>query len=141
MNRFISFPSSRNGQKTLIGPGFCIITIEPAEEQAEPSHAIRARVLLLFFGEVRSTRCLKRRSLARPYILRLRSFKRFTCPSRGPLLHGSVHPAKTADLSCSIPLANDLNSGKVLSCTRLSHVSNCCPVCSRIMRMNACARP
>src|SRR6266487_5855506 len=40
---------------------------------------------------------------------------------------GSVSPASTAALSCWIPLANDFNSGKWLSSTELSQLSNCCP--------------
>ena len=44
----------------------------------------------------RSTRILRSSTLARPYIWRLRNFKRLTCPSVWPLLHGSVKAARTA---------------------------------------------
>ncbi len=72
--------------------------------------------------------------------IRLMSFSRFTWPSRGPLLHGSVNPASTAALSCWIPLANDLNSGNILFSTKLSQVSNCSSVRSRIICMKACVK-
>src|SRR3989442_2048252 len=108
-------------------PGKETSLICEARHSREPSHATRAMVLFLFFEEERSTRCRKRRSFARPYILLLMSFSRFTWPSRGPLLHGRVNPARTAALSCWRPLANDLNSGNVLSSTELSQVSNWCP--------------
>lgn len=45
---------------------------------SKSSHATRAMVLFLFFGEERSTRCRKRRSFALPYMLLLMSFSRFT---------------------------------------------------------------
>src|SRR6266542_3783270 len=38
----------------------------------------------LFLGQHASTRARSRGSLARPYMLRLMSLSRFTCPSRGP---------------------------------------------------------
>src|SRR2546428_466339 len=75
------------------------ILICKTQPSRKPSHATRAMVLFLFFGEERSTRCRKRRSLALPYMLLFMSFSRFTCPSRGPLLHGRVNPARTAALS------------------------------------------
>src|ERR1700693_3666662 len=80
------------------------------------------------FSATCSTRARSRGSLARPYMLRLMSLSRFTWPSRGPLLHGRVNPARTAALSCWMPLANDFNSGTWLASTKLSQMSNCCPV-------------
>jgi hypothetical protein len=106
----------------------------------EPSYATRAMVLLLFCGEERSTRCRQRRGLALPYMLLLLSFSRFTGPSSGPLLHGSVNPASTAALSCWMPRAMDFSSGNVLASTELSQVSHCCPVCARIICMKAGAK-
>src|SRR6266516_7235675 len=66
------------------------ILICKTQPSREPSYATRAMGLFLFFGEERSTRCRKRRSLALPYMLLLMSFSRFTWPSRGPLLHGRL---------------------------------------------------
>src|SRR5260370_14362606 len=111
--------------------------IGKTQQGRERSEGTGDRVLVHVFGEERSTRCRKRRSLALPYMLLFMSFSRLTCPSRGPLLHGRVNPARTAALSCWIPLANDLNSGNVLASTELSQVSNWCPVCSRIICMKA----
>jgi len=43
-----------------------------------------------------STRRRNRSNLARPYIMRLITFKRLTCPSTWPLLHSKVSAARTA---------------------------------------------
>lgn len=43
-----------------------------------------------------STRLRKRAKPARPYIMRLKTFSRLTCPSTGPLLHGHSKAAATA---------------------------------------------
>src|SRR5260370_37020759 len=96
--------------------------------------------LFLFFGEERSTRCRKRCSLALPYMLLFMSFSRFTCPSRGPLLHGRVNHAKPAAFSCWILLANDLISGNVLASTDVSHDSYGCPEGYRSFCMQACMK-
>lgn len=52
----------------------------PATQAHQPAHAAR-------------TRARRSSNPARPYICRLIIFRRLTCPSTGPLLHGSVIPA------------------------------------------------
>ncbi len=49
------------------------------------------------------------------------SFRRFTCPSTGRLLHGPVNAATTAASSWSSPAANDRNSAQPESATAASH--------------------
>src|SRR6266487_3041873 len=47
-----------------------------------------------------------------PYMLLLMSLRRFTFPSKGPLLQGNVNPAKTASLSCCTPVTKDSNASR-----------------------------
>jgi hypothetical protein len=58
-----------------------------------------------------STRARSRSKLARPYICRLMTFSRVTCPSTGPLLQGSSNAAVTAASSRSRPVMKRCNSG------------------------------
>ena len=50
------------------------------------------------------TRWRRRSNLARPYMLRLISLRRLTCPLTGPLLQGSTMAARTATSSCRNPV-------------------------------------
>ena len=70
-------------------------------------------------------RCFLSSCYRNPYILLLISFNRFTCPSTGPVLQGSVNPARTASLSRRIPVRKDSNSDRPLVSTSLSHCSSC----------------
>ena len=54
----------------------------------------------------KGTRARRSTNPARPYICRLIVFSRFTCPSTGPLLHGSVTAAWTHASSRRMPSAN-----------------------------------
>ena len=60
------------------------------------------------------TRARSRSKFARPYLWRLIALSRFTCPSTGPLLQGSVSADSTAFVSRSSPvmkLRNSANAG------------------------------
>ncbi len=67
---------------------------------------------------------------------RLISLRRFTCPSKGPVLQGSVSPASTASLSCCTLVTNDANASsrlhffepgvKLFSCALTHHLQKRC---------------
>src|SRR6266700_8267342 len=61
-----------------------------------------------------STRMRSKSNFARPYLLRLINFKRFTAPSTCPWLHFKLNPARTAASSRSSPLAKLTNSATAL---------------------------
>jgi hypothetical protein len=65
----------------------------------------RLQASLVAYQLSRKTRRRSRSTLARPYIWRLRNFKRLTWPSVWPLLQGSVKAARTADKSARRLLA------------------------------------
>lgn len=81
------------------------------------------------------TRWRRRSKPARPYMLRLISLRRLTCPSTGPLLQGSTIAARTAGSSCPSPVTKPPRS--VAAATSSHGVS---PVGSFWRRRSAKAR-
>ncbi len=86
------------------------------------------------------TRSRSRSKLARPYICRLISFSRLTCPSVWPLLQGSDNAATTASRSLWIPAANRRRSGNSLSLTAFIQPSSASALRSRTISANSCPR-
>ena len=77
---------------------------------------------------------------ARPYIDRLIVFKRFTCPSTGPLLHCSVIAASTAFSSCRRLAAKFRSSGESQDSASFSQSASGLHDCFRNIETSSPAR-
>lgn len=60
------------------------------------------------------------------------------CPSTGPVLQGSVSPARTASRSPSSPSAKRRSAGTALACAAASQASNRAPCRARKIVAKSC---